>query len=110
MGHGEWLPILTTPPHPEYTAGFAAMAGAVCEVLTTVFGDNYKITDHTYDYIGMMPRNYNSFYAMAKEAGDSKFYGGIHYKLSVDVGLGQGKAVAKNIEATLSGKAKIANR
>jgi len=52
----------------------------------------------------MMPRSYDSFYAMAQEAGDSKFYGGIHYKLSVDVGLTQGKAVAKNIEAILFNK------
>src|SRR6266487_1073510 len=110
MGHPEWLPILTTPPHPEYTSGFAAMAGAVCEALTAVFGDNYKVSDHTYDYIGMLPRNYDSFREMAKEAGDSKFYGGIHYKLSVDVGLGQGKAVAKNIETILLGRIKIAKQ
>jgi len=101
MGHSEWLPMLSTPPHPEYTSGFATMAGAVCEALTGVFGNNYKITDHSYDYLGMNSRSYNSFYEMAEEAGNSKFYGGIHYKLSVDVGLEQGKAVAKNIEAIL---------
>jgi len=108
MGHSEWLPLLTTPPHPEYTAGFAAMAGAVCQALTYIFGDNYNITDHTYDYIGMLPRNFDSFSAMAREAADSKFYGGIHYKLSVDVGLEQGKAVAKNIESILFGKIRTA--
>jgi len=98
MGYSQWLPLLSTPPHPEYTSGFATMAGAVCESLTIVFGDHYKITDHSYDYLGMNPRTYDSFYAMAEEAGNSKFYGGIHYKLSVDVGLAQGKAVAKNIK------------
>ena len=102
MGYKEWLPLLTTPPHPEYTAGFAAMAGSVSEALTVVFGNNYKITDHTYDQFGMRPRSYASFYEMAKEAGDSKFYGGIHYKLSVDAGLQQGKKVAMNIANTLS--------
>ena len=101
MGHSDWLPLLSTPPHPEYTSGFAAMAGAVCESLAIVFGNNYKITDHSYDYLGMNPRSYSSFYSMAEEAGNSKFYGGIHYKLSVDVGLKQGKAVAKNIEEIL---------
>jgi len=101
MGHSDWLPLLSTPPHPEYTSGFAAMAGAVCESLAIVFGNNYKITDHSYDYLGMNPRSYSSFDSMAEEAGNSKFYGGIHYKLSVDVGLKQGKAVAKNIEEIL---------
>ena len=50
----------------------------------------------------MKPRSYASFYEMAKEASDSKFYGGIHYKLSVDAGLQQGQQVAKNIAITLS--------
>ena len=109
MGHSEWLPLLSTPPHPEYTAGFAAMAGAVCEALTIVFGNNYRLTDHTYDDLGLMPRSYNSFHEIAKEAGDSKFYGGIHYKLSVDVGLKQGQAVAQNIKALLLYKVKSAN-
>lgn len=101
MGYSEWLPLLSTPPHPEYTAGFAAMAGAVSESLTSVFGNNYSITDHSYDYLGMNPRSFRSFYAMAEEAGNSKFYGGIHYRLSVDEGLKQGRAVAKNIQAIL---------
>jgi hypothetical protein len=34
---------------------------------------------------------------MAKEAGDSKLLGGIHYRFSVDAGLQQGRDVAKNI-------------
>lgn len=107
MGHSDWLPLLLTPPHPEYTSGFAAMAGAVCASLSYLFGDHYPITDHTYDAFGMAPRSFSSFDAMAREAGASKFYGGIHYKLSVDEGLKQGKAVAKNIQALLR-KAKTA--
>ena len=101
MGHSEWLPFLSTPPHPEYTSGFAAMAGAVCEALTIVFGNNYRLVDHTYDDVGFKPRSFNSFNAMAREAGDSKFYGGIHYKLSVDAGLKQGQAVSQNIKTLL---------
>lgn len=106
MGHKEWLPFLVTPPHPEYTSGFAAMAGAITEVLTSLYGNDYYITDHTYDYIGMLPRSYSSFKAMAQEAGDSKFYGGIHYKLSVDAGLWQGREVAKNILSGFFNKTK----
>ena len=108
MGYKDWLPMLGTPPHPEYTSGFAAMAGSVAEALTIIFGNNYKLTDHTYDYLGMLPRTYDSFHAIAKEAGDSKFYCGIHYLLSVDIGLDQGKAVAKNIAGILLQKGKPA--
>jgi hypothetical protein len=109
IGHNDWLPFLVTPPHPEYTSGFAAMAGAITEALTAVYGSHYSITDHTYDYLGMAPRTYNSFSAMAEEAGDSKFYAGIHYKVSVDMGLWQGREVAKNITTVLLHKTKNTN-
>ncbi len=106
MGHKDWLPLLGTPPHPEYPSGFATMAAAVSEGLTVVFGHDYLIVDHTYDYLGMTPRSFSSFRAMAKEAGNSKFYGGIHYQLSVDIGLQQGKEVMQNIVAGLLQKRK----
>jgi hypothetical protein len=108
MSHKNWLPVLTTPPHPEYTAGFAAMAGAVSQALTSIFGDHYQLTDHTYDEYNMEPRRFNSFLEMAAEASDSKFYGGIHYKLSVDAGLLQGRLVARNVIGFLTGKAQQA--
>ena len=108
MGYNEWLPFIPTPPHPEYTAGFAAMAGAIAQALTNVFGDQFSITDHTYEDLGMKPRTYSSFLAIAKEAADSKFYGGIHYRLSVDAGLEQGRKVEQNIENILFQKKKPA--
>jgi hypothetical protein len=110
MGYKEWLPLLITPPHPEYTSGFAAMAGSVTEVLTNVFGSNYKITDHTYDKFGMSPRAFTSFYDMGREAADSKFYGGIHYKISVDAGLQQGQKVARNVARAVASKSGVAKR
>lgn len=97
MKQEAWLPFITTPPHPEYTSGFAAMAGAVTSALSLIYGDKISITDHTYDYLGMLPRSFDSFSAMANEAGDSKYFGGIHYKISVDRGLWQGRVVSKQI-------------
>jgi hypothetical protein len=97
MGHKDWLSLLPTPPNPEYTAMFAVMAGAVSTALAEVFVDNYTFTDHTYDEAGLGPRTYHSFTAMAREAGVSKIYGGIHYRFSVEAGLQQGRAVAGNV-------------
>ncbi len=97
MKQDDWLSLVPTPPHPEYTSGFAAMAAAVCRSLGHVFGNDYQLTDHTYDYAGMKPRTYYSFRAMAKEAGDSKIFGGIHYRFSVEAGLQEGNSVADNI-------------
>ena len=32
---------------------------SIANALTSIFGDNYQFTDHTYDGIGMAPQNYN---------------------------------------------------
>jgi hypothetical protein len=53
----------------------------------------------------MKPRTYYSFRALAKEAGDSKIFGGIHYRFSVEAGLQEGNAVADNILKLLFQKA-----
>jgi len=83
------------------------MAGAVSEALTIVFGKNYKLTDHTYDYLGMTPRSFGSFQAISTEAANSKLYAGFHYQFSIDVGLQQGKEVTQNIAAILLHKGKL---
>ncbi len=60
-------------------------------------GTNYPFTDHAYDYLGLAPLSYTSLDAMAHAIGDSRVYGGIHYKLSCEAGLVQGRKIAKNI-------------
>ena len=97
MGYTDWTPVIPTPPHPEYPGGHGALSSSVAEVLTELFGDNYEFTDHTYDHLNMAPRSYSSFRAIAEEAAISEVYGGIHYTLSVEVGLQQGKDVTQNI-------------
>jgi len=104
MGHKEWAPMIATPPHPEYPGGHATMSSSIAEVLGALFGNEYSFTDHTYDHLGMTPRTYSSFRDIAREAAISKVYGGIHYGLSVEVGLQQGKDVTQNIVAILLNK------
>ena len=104
MGHNKWLSFVPTPPHPEYTSGFAALAGAVCSSLSAVFGNEYQFTDSSYADYGLGIRKFYSFSAMAKEAGQSKIYGGIHFRFSVDAGLQQGKNTAENIVRILKVK------
>lgn len=98
MDDKSWKPVLVTPPHPEYTSGFACMAGAVAGALTFIYGDQYPFIDHTYESEGMSSRSFDSFLSMAQEAANSKFYGGIHYKISVDRGMQQGLDIGRNIQ------------
>ena len=97
LGYGEWSPVISTPPHPEYSAAHATISASAGFALESVFGANYSFTDHTYDVIGMNPRNFSSFEAAGKEAGMSRLYGGIHYRPSIETGNVFGKKVGANV-------------
>ena len=101
MGYGDWNPLISTPPHPEYSAAHGTISGSAGYALESVFGANYSFTDHTYDGLGMSPRNFNSFDAAAKQAAISRLYGGIHYRLSAETGNTQGKKVGENVKGLL---------
>jgi hypothetical protein len=91
-----WLPLIATPPFPEYGSGHSTVSGAVAEVLNAMFG-NTSFTDHTNEPLGLAARSFNNFYEAAEEAAASRLYGGIHYRNSNNVALLCGKAVGKNV-------------
>jgi hypothetical protein len=92
-----WLPLLQTPPFPEYPAGHADISGASAEVLTHLFGDNFKFNDTTeMRYIGLK-RNFDSFIKAADETAMSRNYGGIHFLNGVNRGAAQGHQIGAYI-------------
>ncbi|MGY3053665.1 hypothetical protein ACVWYG_001865 [Pedobacter sp. UYEF25] len=92
-----WVPILQTPPFPEYPSGHSSITRAAAVVLTRLFGDNFSFEDDSdFKYIGMK-RKFKSFIQASDEASISRFYGGIHYKNSVDMGASQGNQVGNFI-------------
>jgi hypothetical protein len=90
---------VATPPFPEYTSGHSVQSGAVAEVLTALFGDQYAFTDHTHDRRGFLPRPFASFWAMANEAAVSRLYGGIHFRDAIEDGLEQGRCIGQQVLA-----------
>jgi hypothetical protein len=97
LGHTSWNPVLATPPHPDFPSGHSQTGGAMAEVMTALFGDNYKFTLNTYENLGMAPRPYNSFRDMVDDIGKSRVYAGIHYTYSCTEGNKQGARIAANI-------------
>ena len=92
-----WLPLLQTPPFPEYTAGHSQISAASAVILTHEFGDNIAFQDTSeLHYIGMQ-RHFDSFSKAAAETSISRFYGGIHYHNSVDMAAKQGSQVGEFI-------------
>ncbi|MDT3401362.1 vanadium-dependent haloperoxidase [Mucilaginibacter terrae] len=90
----QWLPMLQTPPFPEYPSGHSTITRSAAVMLTKLFGDKFAFQD-TSDlrYIGMQ-RHFDSFVQAANEASISRYYGGIHYVNSVNAGADQGKKVS----------------
>ncbi|MDX2045929.1 MAG: vanadium-dependent haloperoxidase [Chitinophagaceae bacterium] len=97
MGYTTWNALFNTPGHPEFPSAHAVNGAAAAAMLTTVFGRHFQFELHTYDYLGLPARSYNSFYEMGKEMADSRVFGGIHYKASCDKGRELGEKVVQNI-------------
>ncbi|MDG1761702.1 MAG: vanadium-dependent haloperoxidase [Flavobacteriaceae bacterium] len=89
----EWLPLLQTPPFPEYTSGHSVISRAAAVTLTDLFGDDFAFTDTTELLYGLPVRKYTSFIHASEEAAISRLYGGIHYMMAIEEGVKQGDAV-----------------
>jgi hypothetical protein len=89
-----WLPLITTPSHPEYPAGHPSLNGAGATVLLSRFGRHQTFTLTT---IGQPNRTYTSI-AQARSDGDNaRVWGGMHYPSTVAISDALGEAIAKYI-------------
>jgi membrane-associated phospholipid phosphatase len=91
-----WVPqLMHTPPFPEYPSGHSTQSSAAAGVLSAIFGAATPFTDNAHNDRGWGPRTFKSFRAAADEAGLSRLYAGIHYRVAVDGGKAQGDCVAR---------------
>jgi hypothetical protein len=96
-----WVPLLQTPPFPEYVSGHSVISTAAASALTDVFGDNFAFTDSTEAEFGLSTRSFKSFFDASNEAASSRLYGGIHYRTANEGGIKMGKALGTFITAKL---------
>lgn len=92
-----WVPLLQTPPFPEYTSGHSVISTAAAITLTSLFGENFAYTDDVEVKYGLPARKYSSFKEASEEAAISRLYGGIHYRPAIDQGVIQGSKVGNYI-------------
>jgi len=100
----DWLPLLQTPPFPEYTSGHSVISRAAAVTLTDLYGDNFAFIDTTEVAYGLPKRNYKSFIHASEEAAISRLYGGIHYMMAIEEGVAQGQKVGDYIVQKLQTK------
>ena len=97
----EWVPLLQTPPFPEYTSGHSVISRAAAVTLTNIFGEDFAFDDTTEVEYGLPVRSFKSFKHASEEAAISRLYGGIHYMMAIDEGVEQGQKVGEHIVGNL---------
>jgi hypothetical protein len=93
----DWVPLLQTPPFPEYTSGHSVVSSSSAVILTKLFGDNFSFLDSTEVEFGLTARNFTSFIQASEEASVSRLYGGIHYRPAIENGIIEGRALGDYI-------------
>jgi hypothetical protein len=99
----DWMPLLNTPPFPEYTSGHSVQTAAMATVLEGMFGDG-PFVDRVHESAGRKARSFDSFKQMMGETAISRLYAGIHYRPAIDVGVEQGTQIGKAVMALKLGK------
>jgi VCPO second helical-bundle domain len=95
-----WLPLLTTPNHPEYPAAHGAITSAMAEVFSTFLGTNEINVDiHGFDPAGPQGnldavRHFNMPNDLRHEIIDARLWAGLHYHFSGVAGVVLGRNVA----------------
>lgn len=93
----DWMPMLQTPPFPEYTSGHSVISTAAGIVLTSIYGESFAYEDTTEVEYGLTARSFASFRDASAEAAISRLYGGIHYMPAIENGIAQGRQVGEYV-------------
>ena len=97
----DWVPLIQTPPFPEYPSGHSVASSSAATVLTQMVGEKYMFTDSAEVPYGRPTRSFNSFYEAADQASISRLYGGIHFITAITNGKAEGRKVGSFVMGKL---------
>jgi hypothetical protein len=102
-----WESFWPDPPFPAFPSGHATQAAAVATVLSDLYGEHFDLVDDAHvgrpkdelRQVEFKPRSFSSFWQVAEETANSRFYGGIHSPQDNAVGLTEGAKMGRNVNA-----------
>lgn len=104
-GDPNWLPLVSTPAHPEYPSAHGCVTGAVSAILEAYFGTP-NLHFSVDSLITHTTHNFTSTNDLMHEVEDARIYAGFHYHHSVIqgrvLGLKVGHQVAQRNFGTLN--------
>jgi hypothetical protein len=89
----DWLPLVTTPSHPEYPAGHPSLNGAAASILLSHFRDRQAFTLTT----GATSRTYTSITQARMDGNNARVWGGMHYPSTVAISDTVGRRIARHV-------------
>ncbi|MEU4621813.1 vanadium-dependent haloperoxidase [Actinoplanes sp. NPDC023801] len=94
-GDVNWLPLHTTPAHPDYPSGHNTYSGSAEQILTALFGPKarspYTIPSPSAPGV---TRTYTDWKVPSLENVDARVWSGIHTRIAGEAGIDLGKDVA----------------
>ena len=94
-----WLPLGTTPAHPEYPAAHGCVTGAVSTLIASFFGTTrvYVQTDSKAFTGGVHEHDFQDTRDLLDEVFWARIYAGFHYHHSLEIGSQLGENVAAQL-------------
>ena len=95
--NGDWVPLLTTPPYPDYVSGYSGVTGAFTRALQKTLGTRrLNVTLHSSAVAGA-ERHYARAGALNAAVVDARIWLGIHFRFADTVGLTMGQRTANYV-------------
>jgi hypothetical protein len=79
QGDPAWTSLIPTPPYPDYTSGATAIAGAVTETLTRLYGTD-RIDLILTSPVTSTTRRYATAAELNQDTIDARVWSGIHFR------------------------------
>jgi hypothetical protein len=91
-----WLPLVTTPSHPEYPAGHPSLNGAAARALLDYFADaqTFRLTT-----TNQPDRLYTSITQAREDGNNGRVWGGMHFPTTVVISDEMGARIAAYVNA-----------
>ena len=90
-----WVPLGTTPMHPEYPCAHCIVASAVANVLQIVVGNEVGEITLTSPTAPGVTRKWTRLQDYSDEVSNARIYAGFHYRFSTEAAKDMGKKIAE---------------
>lgn len=98
IGDPTWLPLIPTPPYPDYTSGANNLTASATRALALFFGTNemnFSVTTTNPGPTVVDTRDFTKFNDAQEEVVNARIYEGIHFRFADEAARKQGRLVAQ---------------